>query len=336
VFRDQLEQRIAALPGVAAVGGASMIPLSGNNQDVGLRIEGRPAPATREDAVVADYRSATPGYFAAIGMRLLRGRGITAADGPGAPLVAVINETMARRYWPNEDAIGKRLTPGGSGGDAIGADIPWTTVVGIVADVHHFGLDQPARPEMYLPYAQSPARAYTVVVRTRSDPAALAPMVRNAIRALDADLPTPTPTLLSSMVTQSVALPRLFVAFFGFFAAIAVLLAGVGIYGVTAHAVSQRRQEIGVRMALGAEVNQVVGMVVQQALVVIGAGLGIGLVAALLFARALSRLLFELSPHDPLTFASIAALLAAVALLASWAPARRAATVDPVKALRTE
>jgi len=328
-FHARLQERLAANPGITATGVVSMLPLAGDNTDVSFLIEGRPLPANREEATAADYRNVTPGYFAAIGMRLLRGRPLNEADRAGAPQVALINENMARRYWPNDDALGKRITEFGPEG-------PWTTIVGIVSDVHHRGPGQPVRPELYLPFAQRPVAGAWLVARTVADPLRILPEIRGEVRALDPDLPVAQQTTLEALMKQSVAMPRLFMTFFGFFALVALLLAAVGIYGVTAHAVSQRTQEIGVRIALGADASSVVSMIVGQAMTVAGIGVVIGLAAALLLSRALRTLLFELAPWDPLTFASIAVLLVAVALVAAWTPARRAATLNPVKALRTE
>jgi predicted permease len=327
-FRNEIERRVAGKPGVTAVGGVTILPLSGSTTDTDFLIEGRPLPTSREDAQVVHFRSVTPGYVAAMGMVLLRGRSLSELDRADAPLATMINQTMADRYWPGEAAVGKRIAQNPEG--------PWTTVVGVVRDIRHFGLDAPVRPEMYVPYAQVGSRLYNLVVRTRDDAAAMLPVVRAELRAMDADLPVTGQTTLDDVVGQSVAMPRLFVAFFGFFAAVALLLAALGIYGVTAHAVSQRTQEIGVRIALGASVRGVVGMIVAQAMALAGAGLLIGMVAALLLARLLDTLLFNLSPNDPATFVSIALLLAMVAFMASLAPARRAATVDPVKALRRD
>jgi putative ABC transport system permease protein len=278
---------------------------------------------------VANYRSVTPGFIAALGMRLLRGRGITAADRADAPGVAVINETMGARYWPGEDPIGKRFSSDSPDG-------PWTTVVGVVADVHHDGLDRPVRPEMWLPVEQVPDPGLTLVLRTAEDPLDLVPVVRAEVRTLDPDLPLGSLSTLDRLVANSVAVPRLFLAFFGFFAMVAMLLAAVGIYGVTAYTVGQRTQEIGVRIALGADARGVVSMIVGQAMRVAGAGIAIGVVAALALSRALRTMLFELSPTDPATFLAIVLLLAAVSLVACWLPARRAAGVRPVEALRRE
>ncbi len=328
-FWGRLVDRLDARPGVTAAAGVSVLPLSGSNTDIDLILEGEPLPTSREDQKTANYRSVTPGFIAAMGMRLLRGRGITAADRADAPGVAVINETMGARYWPGEDPIGKRFSTESPNG-------PWTTVVGVVADVHHDGLDQPVRPEMWLSVGQMPDPGLTLVIRTGGEPLDFAPIVRAEVRTLDADLPLGQISTLDRLIADSVAVPRLFLAFFGFFAIVAMLLAAVGIYGVTAYTVGQRTQEIGVRIALGADARGVVSMIVGQAMRVAGAGIAIGVVVALALSRALRTLLFELSPTDPATFLAIVALLAAVSLIACWLPARRAAGVRPVEALRRE
>lgn len=328
-FYRELTERLSARPGVVAVGAASILPLTGDNTDVSFVAEGRPLPTSREEASAANYRSATPGYLPAMGIRLLRGRGILESDRAGAPLVAVINETMANRYWPGEDPVGVRFSTESTDG-------PWTTVVGVVADVHHDGLDLPVRPEMWVPVQQLPAAALTLVVRASGDPVDLLPSVRSEVRMLDPDLPLGAVSTLEQLVSQSVAVPRLFVAFFSFFAFVAVLLAAVGIYGVTAYTVGQRTQEIGVRIAFGADARGVVGMIVGQAMRIAAAGIIIGVLAALALSRTLASLLFDLSPTDPLTFMALVLLLSTVSLFACWLPARRAARVRPIEALRHE
>jgi putative ABC transport system permease protein len=327
-FYTRLLERIEAQPGIEAAGAVSILPMSGDNSDTNVRIEGQPVPTNREDAPVADYRSITPGYLAASGMRLLRGRWITDADRAGVPDVVLINETMARRYWPNTDALGKRIGYRGEGN--------WATVIGVVADIHHNGLDKPVRPEMYMPQLQMSSSSMWIVARTRSEPLQQVAPVRAEVRSMDAELPIAVQTTMSALISQTVALPRLFVAFFGFFATVALLLAAVGVYGVTANAVTQQSQEIGIRMALGANAGRVVGSIVGHSMLIAGAGVGIGAIGALLFSWTLRRLLFDLSPRDPATFATIAIVLTGVVLVASWTPARRAATVDPAKSLRIE
>jgi predicted permease len=328
-FFDDLLGRLSLNRAVSEVGAVSILPMVGDNSDTGFRIESRPLANDRSDPVT-DYRSATPGYLDAVGLRLQRGRWLAETDRADAPEVVVINESFAERYYPNEDALGKRISYRGPDG-------PWSTIVGIIADVHHRGLDQPTRPEMYMSYLQQPSRAMYVVMRTGSpDAAALITQARTEVGSLDPDLPLTGQTTLANLVQQSVAIPRLFVTFFGFFAFVALLLAAVGIYGVTANAVSQRSQEIGIRMALGANASRLVAGVVGRTMAVTVAGLAAGLAAALLIAGRMGDLLFELNPRDPATFATIAAILATVALIAAWVPALRAARTDPMKALRTE
>jgi predicted permease len=271
----------------------------------------------------------TPGYFDAMGIRVAKGRGITADDRSGAPPVAVINETLARRHWADSDPIGARISVEGPEG-------PWTTVVGVAADVRQLGPDRPARGEMFLPLAQLPARFVTLVARTTGEPTALVPALRAEVAAIDRELPLAAITTMDAALRAAVALPRLYLSFFTFFALVALVLAGVGIYGVTAYAVAQRTSEIGVRMALGADASDVLRLVLRQALALVAIGLALGTVLALALSRVLATLLFDLSPTDPVTFVTIALVLAVVAIVASWLPARRATRVDPLRALRAE
>ncbi|MGH7553267.1 MAG: ABC transporter permease [Longimicrobiales bacterium] len=329
VFYDELLARLRRRPGVTTVGATSILPLSGNNSDVGFLIEGRPLPSDRTEAPVAWYRQVTEEYFAAIGMRIVQGRGFTERDRADAPPVVVINETMARRYWPNEDPIGKRIDDGGP-------ENRWVTIVGIVADSRHSSIDQAPLVEMYLPFQQRPTRALTLVLRTAGDPLGLVPAVREEVRAADPELPLGAINTMEQLVSDAVALPRLYLSFFAFFATVALLLASIGIYGVTANAVAQRTQEIGIRMALGAQSADVIRMMVRQAMVLVALGLVLGLGLALVLSNTLTTLLFDLSPTDPSTYALIAATLALVAFVATWLPASRATRVDPIVTLRTE
>ncbi len=327
-FWDQLIERIGAHPQVVAAAATSVLPLSGFNSDVSFVIEGRPVGQGRDNPA-ANYRSVTPGLFDALGMRLLRGRGLTAQDREGAPAVVVINQSMADRFWPGTDPIGARISTRSSSG-------PWVTVVGVVADVHHDGLDLPVRPEMYLPHRQLTDGGMTLVVRTRDDAPGILPIVRAEVRTLDANLPLSAPTTLEELVAQSVAIPRLYVSFFGFFAFVALLLAGVGIFGVTAHAVGRRTQEIGIRIALGARSHDVVAIVLRQTMVVTTLGLVLGLALGLALSRTIRTLLFRTDPSDPVTFLVIMLVFASVAFTASVLPALRATRVDPAEALRRE
>ena len=326
---EELANGLAARDGIVAAGASTIVPLSGGDTDVGFVIEGRPLPQSNVDAPTAWYRQVTPGYLEAMGIRLLRGRGIEATDRPGTPQVGLVNETLARRLWPQGDAIGARIS-------AEGPDGPWTTIVGIVGDVRQLGPDQPARGELFLPLAQVPSGGTALVVRTTGDPLAALPAVRAAVRDIDPDVPVANITTMDEAMRQATALPRLYISFFGFFALVALVLAAIGIYGVTSYAVSQRTPEIGVRMALGAAAGDVLRLVLGQALVLVGAGLLTGLVLALALSRLLTGLLFDLSPTDPVTFVVIGGILALVALVASWLPAHRATRVNPLRALRTD
>ncbi len=326
---NTLVQRLAANNAVLAVGATSILPLGGSDNDTGFLIEGRPMPRDRSEAPVAWYRRISPGYFDAIGMRLLRGRGFTELDREGAPLVGIINETLARRYWPEGDPIGARISDESPDG-------PWITIVGIVADARQNGPDQPARGELFLPLAQVPSPFVTVVVHTAGDPRALVPTVRAEVSSIDPMLPLAGVTTMDEALRQATALPRLYLSFFAFFALIALALAAIGIYGVTAYAVAQRTPEIGVRMALGADSRAVLRLVLRQAIILVSAGLLIGTALAIGLSRLLANLLFDLSPTDPPTFVAIAIVLAVVGVVASWLPARRATRVDPLRALRTE
>jgi putative ABC transport system permease protein len=329
-FYQGLFDRLETRPGVVAAGGTSIAPLSGRNTDTGLVIEGKPLPRDREETPIAWYRSVTPDYFRAIGMRVLKGRGISEDDRADAPPVAVINETMAKRFWPGEDPIGRRISSEGSEG-------PWTTIVGIVADVYHNGPDQPALVEMYLPYPQLPARLMTVVLRTAdADPMAVLPAVRSAVSQIDPALPLSRVTTMQQQLSDSMSLPRLFVSFFGFFALIALSLAAIGIYGITSFAVDQRKQEIGVRMALGAQAGDVEKLILRHAAQLAALGLTLGVAATLALSSTIKALLFDMSPTDPLTYLVIIITLGAVSIVAGWIPARRATQVDPIKTLRTD
>ncbi len=327
-FYDDLLARIAAQPDVSAAGTSPILPMGpGGDQDISFMIDGAPPPRPGE-APTAWYRQVTPGYFEAVGMRLLRGRAIEATDDADAPPVVVVNQTLANRYWPSENPIGKRLRPNDEG--------PWWTVVGIVADVHQRGLDEAPVNEIFLPAALAPARATNVVVRTTGDPLLAAPALRAAVAELDPQLPVSNVGTLEAMVSASLSQPKLQTLLFGVFAALALTLAAIGIYGVTAYSVSSRTQEIGVRMALGARAGTVIGMVVRGAMTLAGLGIAIGLTAAALLAPQLESLLYQLSPGDPVTYAAVIGILALVGLAAALVPALRAARMDPVSALRAE
>jgi putative ABC transport system permease protein len=326
-FFRRLIERVHALPEVSSVGASTVIPLAGGNNYLAVGIEGRqPPPGTRYGA---EFRAVTPEYFKALGIPLVRGRTLSDRDGPEAPSVFVVNETMARRFFPNEDPLGKRIRLGYS-------DV-WGEIVGIVGDVKHFSLDAEVKEEAYSPYYQAPFWLdMTLVVRTTVDPMSIANAVRNEILGLDKDQPVTRIRTMEAVVAGSVAQPRFRTLLLGVFAVMALSLAAIGIYGVISYAVTQRTREIGIRIALGARRRDVLRLVVGQGMAPAIVGLGIGLIGAFALTRLMKDLLFVVRADDPATFALVAFLLAAAALLACYIPARRAAKVDPMIALRSE
>lgn len=332
-FYRTLRRELAALPGVEAVGGTRLLPLSGTIGDWSITLEGR--PRVPEENPNGDWQVVTPGYFETMGMTLVRGRSLLETDEENAPIVAVINETMAARYWPNENPIGRRFHLGTSGR-------PWITVVGVVAAVKHNAITEGARAEMYVPHAQwsaagaSARRAMTFVLRTRNDPLALLGYVRQAVRSLDPNLPLSDVRTLEGVASDALSRPRFTTLLLTLFAAVALSLATIGIYGVISLLVARRRQEIGIRLALGARPTTILGMVMTRALVLAATGVAFGLTAAALLGRVIASLLYGVTPFDIATFAVVPLLLAAVALLAALVPATRAAAVDPALTLRAE
>jgi len=273
----------------------------------------------------------TPTYFRSMGIPLLSGRTITPQDVADGPQVALVNEAVVRRYFPNEDPLGKRFKFGDPEDQA-----PWITIVGVVKDVRRQGLDTAARIASYLPHRQRPARSLEVVIRAAGEPLALAGAARDTIRSLDRDLPITNLRTMSDVLSETSAQRRFNMLLLGLFAGVALLLAAVGIYGVMAYAVTQRTHEIGVRMALGARPRDVLSLVLKQGLGLALAGVALGLGGAFALTRLMASLLYEVSATDPLTFAAVALLLVGVASLASYLPARRATKVDPMIALRYE
>jgi putative ABC transport system permease protein len=326
-FYKQLLDRIAALPGVQSAGAVSNLPLSGGGTDSDFGIEGR-APAEPGQNPVAWYSSVTPGYFRAMGIRLLRGRVFSEADNADAPKTVLISETMARRYFPDEDPLGKRLVFGG------GSDP--REIVGVISDVKFFGLNLDARPSMYFPHAQNPAGGMSLVVRTQGDLLTLAAAIRGQVSALDRDLAVSNVMTMEQLVGVSLAEPRFTLLLLGAFAAVAMLLSAIGVYGVVSYSVTQRSHEIGVRMALGAQMSDVLKLVVGQGMTLVLGGVGLGLIAAFALSRVMESLLFGVSATDFTTFAATSVVLAGVALAACFIPARRAIRVDPMVALRYE
>jgi putative ABC transport system permease protein len=330
-FYARLAERVSQLPGVEAAGVTSVLPVSGNFDGRTIEVEGRAYNAGEQPEVENYFVS--PGYLRAMSIRLLRGRQLTEADAKDAPPVALVSETMARKQWGDADPLGKRLRyydPYAK------RDVPWRTVVGVVADVKLTGLDTKGTQGLYVPEAQSPGSAMALVVRTSNNPAGIVPAVRNEIHGIDKELAVFNVKTMDDWIADSILLRRFSMILLGAFAALALLLASVGIYGVIAYTVSQRTHEIGVRMALGAQASDILRMVVRQGMGLALAGVAAGLAGSLLATRMMTQLLYEVSPTDPVIYIGISLLLASVALLACLVPALRATRVDPLVALRYE
>ncbi len=329
-FYQQLWERIRRLPGVEAAGGVSALPLTGGIGWGSITIEGYNA-SSGQSMIQADGRSASVGYFEAMRIPLIRGRFFAEHDTKESQRVVIVDENMASTYWPNADPIGKRLKFGGPGSDS-----PWMTVVGVVANVKHYALDTDSRVALYTPHLQSGAGSLSVAARTTADPLGMAAAVTREARALDPNLPLYDVKTMEQWLSESLARRRFAMLMLGLFAVVAMLLAGVGIYGVMSYTVEQRVREIGIRVALGAQTRDVLRLVVRQGMSLTGIGVALGLTAAIAATRVMASLLFGVRATDPLTFVLIALLLAIVALAACWIPAWRATKVDPMVALRCE
>jgi len=330
-FFQQALQQIGALPGVQSAGVASSIPMSGGGSSGSFSIEGR-VVQPGEMAPWGNRWWVGSTYFQTMNIPLIKGRFFTDRDVAEAPGVAIIDETMARKFWPHEDPVGKRIS---FQRDRQG-NPRWREVVGVVGHVKHRGLEGESPVQYYLPHRQFPIGSMFLVVRTAAEPTSFAASVRGVIRSIDKDLPVFRVTTMEQLVSDSMAQRRFSMLLLGVFAAVALVLAAVGLYGVMAYSVTQRTHEIGIRMALGARQSDVLKLVVGQGLVLAAIGLAIGLVAAFALTRLMATLLFGVSAKDPVIFAGIALLLAAVAAVASYLPARRAMKVDPMVALRYE
>jgi predicted permease len=320
------------------VGAVAGLPLASTRGDWGVTVEGY-VPPIGDRGNPADMQVASADYFRAMGIPLKGGRFLTSSDREGTPPVIIINEAMARRYWAGRDPVGKRMILRAEG------DSAWRTVVGVVGDVHHRGLTQAPRPEMYLPDMQlfytAPdsvvgARAMTITLRVRGNPDIYAGPVRRVLAETDAGLAVSEVRSLADVVSRSIAAPRFTAALLGVFAALALALAAVGIYGVVSFVVAQRTAELGIRVALGASAADVLRLVVGQGMRPVLIGLTAGLLAALALGRLLHGFLYNVAETDPGTYAAVTLGLAAVAALACYLPARRASRVDPMVALRAE
>jgi putative ABC transport system permease protein len=333
-FYRQFESRLKALPEVASVGAVTRLPLGAlANVTNFVQIEGQTAQPGRWPEI--DFRRASDDYFRAMGIPLRAGRFVTEQDVTSGARLVAINEAMAKRFWPNEDPIGKRLRMGVNPEQS-----NWQTIVGVVGNVRHMGLEIEPRPEIYLHTLTNPLFAPVVAIRAKSDPQNLIAAVRNAARSIDSDVTLANINTMEKLVSASMAQRRFAMLLLGIFAAIALAISAVGVYGVVSYSVAQRTNEIGVRMALGAGSRDVIGMILKEGmlLALIGAGIGAGAAIALtgLMSGLLSSLLFSMRATDPITFAGVALLLGIVTLIACYIPARRAAKVDPMIALRCE
>jgi len=338
-FYRELLQGVGRVPGVESAGAINHLPLAGDIWGLSFFIEGRPRPQPGEKPA-ATYRVVMPGYFETMRLVPVRGRLIEATDDERSPGVVVINESLAARWWPGEDALGKRIS------FADPAQSPrWLTVVGVTKDAVTDTWGALPGPELYLPmlqvtdYMTSEAGHFayiTLVARTSDDPARLAAAIRNVVWSFDDQLPISEEQTMSHVVAQATAQPRFNAALLASFAVIALCIAAVGIYGVMSYVVSKRTREIGIRMALGARETRIVGLVVWQGVLTAAMGAGAGLAGAFLLRRVMSSLLYGVGPADPLTFALVPLVLTLVAATASWVPARRALAMNPIAALRDE
>lgn len=326
-FLGRLEPRLRALPGVSSLGATNTLPMLGLDGDSDFQIEGRPTPRPGEETV-AWIRRVTLDYFRTMGMELVAGRHFSEADHDEAGDVVIINQTIAERLFPDQNPLGRRVNLN---------DPPvWREIVGVVENIKNFGIRRPSPNAIYFPYTQASSRAWFLVLRTESDPQALVPSVRGAVAELDRGLAVSNARAMTEIVSGSLAQDRFVAALLSGFAALALLLAAVGLYGVVSYSVSRRLREMGVRMAVGAEERDIRRLVIGGSLTLAGIGIVVGVAGAVVLTSFMENLLFGVAAIDPLTYLAVGALLTTVALLASAAPARRAARVDPVKVLKTE
>ena len=328
VFYDRLLARLGTLPGLSEAALVSSLPLQGHSGHNSFQVEGRPPVKSLNDLPIADQRLVSADYFGLMGIPVLRGRAFTRLDNANAPGVAIVDDATAKQYWPNQDPIGKRIHYFNEGGQPL----PWLIVVGVVGSVKQNRIEEPASTSVYLPLAQSPSSDIALAVRGTVH----ANSVTASIHAIDPDLPVGRIRTMQEIVNQSTGLERIAAQLVAIFAAVALALAVIGTYGVVAYSVAQRTQEFGIRLALGASRADVLKMVLRQGLILTAAGVALGLIATVSVTRLMSSVLFEVRPADPLILGLAALILGAVAMLASYLPARRATKVDPMLALRYE
>jgi len=337
-LQRSLLERVRGLPGVEAAGLLRSLPLGSQIGDWGLDVEGR-VPRFPGEHLQGDWQVASDGAVEALGLRVVAGRAFQPSDAREGRMVALVNETLAHACWPDGSSLGRRIR---MRGHDRGPDEAWMTVVGVVADVRHNGVRTPVKNKFYVPYSQfarsagRPMRSSNLVVRTAGEPRAVVPGIRAALAELDPDLPIAAVATLEDVVAASLATPRLAGTLLGLFSTLAIALSAVGTYGVLAFLVGARTRELGIRLAIGADHGALVRMVVRHGLRLCAAGVALGGLAALGLTGLLGGLLFQVTPHDPLTFASVAGGALAVAALASYLPARRALRIDPARALRSE
>jgi len=338
-FYRRATERMEQIPGVQSASVARVAVLTGGARVVTLAVEGRADSGERGQSEGGGSRATAgqtalanvigPGFFTTLGIPLVRGRDFGAIDSEDSPLVAIVNETMARQFFPGEDPLGKRFTTGFAN-----ANGQWTQVVGIVRDTKYASLGEAAQAIVYMPLVQRHETGVTLYVRATAPPGPLVTQIRREIQALEPNLPVPNIQTMHDTIATSLYAPRMGAMLLTVFGALALLLASLGVYGVLAFSISRRTREIGIRMALGADRRRVFGLVIGEGMWLVGVGLAIGLGAGLYFAGTIKSFLYDVDTRDVTTFASVPCLLAAVALLACYLPARRAMTVDPMVALR--
>jgi putative ABC transport system permease protein len=337
-FVEQARDRLAALPGVRSVSAINFLPLTGWADFSDFFIEGRPAPQKGQE-FTSQYQVIDPEYFQTMGIPLKAGRNFTVADDPSGGGVAIISESLARQYWLGENPIGKRIRlipPDAPGPWQADTRTDWLTIAGLAGDVREKDLGEKPMPQIYLPFAQNPSRIMRFALRVDGDPAMLTGAVRHAVASVNADQAVTEVETMDDYVSDALSRPRLNMWLLAALAVLAIILASIGIYGVVMYSVAQRTHEIGIRMALGAQPSAILRLIVGQAMRLALAGIGVGLMASFLLTRLLAGALFGVRSSDPLIYAAVAAMLAAVAIVASYLPARRAVRVDPMIALRYE